>query len=141
MFLRNLAIAAATACTLASCGSNTTTNAVTVTNDTATIDGHPAWALQGNIYEVNIRQYTPEGTFNAFAKQLPRLKEMGVQTLWFMPINPISKVDRKGVLGSYYAVADYTAINPEFGNLDDWKQLVQKAHDLGFKVIIDWVPN
>jgi len=141
MFLRNLAIAAATACTLVSCGSNTTTNAVTVTNDTATIDGHPAWALQGNIYEVNVRQYTPEGTFNAFAKQLPRLKAMGVQTLWFMPINPISKVDRKGVLGSYYAVADYTAINPEFGTLDDWKKLVQEAHKLGFKVIIDWVPN
>src|SRR6266513_569156 len=102
---------------------------------------HPAWIMQGNIYEVNIRQYTPEGTFNAFAKHLDRLKEMGVQTLWFMPLNPISKIDRKGTLGSYYAVSDYTTINPEFGSLADWKQLVQTIHDKGMKVIIDWVPN
>jgi glycosidase len=66
---------------------------------------------------------------------------MGVQTLWFMPINPISKLDRKGALGSYYAVSDYTKINPEFGTIDDWKELVSHAHKLGFKVIIDWVPN
>ena len=97
--------------------------------------------MQGNIYEVNIRQYTPEGTFKAFEKSLDRLKEMGVQTLWFMPVNPISKVDRKGSLGSYYAVADYTKINPEFGTMDDWKELVKHAHDMGFKVIIDWAPN
>ena len=86
------------------------------------IDGHPAWIMQGNIYEVNVRQYTPEGTFKAFGKSLPRLKAMGVQTLWFMPITPISKTDRKGALGSYYAVANYTAINPEFGTMDDWKE-------------------
>src|SRR5262245_5759922 len=100
------------------------------------IDGHPAWIMQGNVYEVNVRQYTPEGTFKAFEKSLPRLKAMGVQTLWFMPINPISKVDRKGALGSYYAVASYTAINPEFGTMGDWKNLVKHCHDLGFKVII-----
>ena len=111
------------------------------TKDTAQVDGHPSWILQGNIYEVNVRQYTPEGTFQAFAKHLDRLKEMGVQTLWFMPINPISKIDRKGSLGSYYAVSDYTAINPEFGTMDDWKSLVKQAHDKGFKVLIDWVPN
>ncbi|HEX5155487.1 MAG TPA: alpha-amylase family glycosyl hydrolase [Parafilimonas sp.] len=105
------------------------------------IDGHPAWIMQGNVYEVNVRQYTPEGTFKAFEKSLPRLKEMGVQTLWFMPVNPISKADRKGALGSYYAVASYTAINPEFGTMDDWKNLVKHCHDMGFKVIIDWVPN
>src|SRR5689334_21781059 len=105
------------------------------------INGHPAWIMQGNIYEVNVRQYTSEGTFNAFAKHLDRLKEMGVQTLWFMPINPISKKDRKGTLGSYYAVANYTAINPEFGNMDDFVQMVKNCHDKGFKVIIDWVPN
>jgi len=102
---------------------------------------HPEWMMQGNIYEVNVRQYTPEGTFRAFAKHLDRLKEMGVQTLWFMPLNPISKVDRKGVLGSYYAVSDYTAINPEYGSIDDWKQLVKTIHDKGMKVLIDWVPN
>jgi glycosidase len=102
---------------------------------------HPAWSIQGNIYEVNVRQYTKEGTFNAFAKHLKRLKAMGVETLWFMPINPISKLDRKGTLGSYYAVSDYTASNPEFGTLPDWKNLVKKIHALGMKVIIDWVPN
>jgi glycosidase len=113
----------------------------TVVQDTATIDGHPAWIMQGNIYEVNVRQYTPEGTFKAFQKHLDRLKDMGVQTLWFMPINPISKVDRKGSLGSYYAVSSYTAINPEFGTMEDWNALVKEAHAKGFKVIIDWVPN
>ena len=102
---------------------------------------HPAWITQGNIYEVNVRQYTPEGTFNAFAKHLDRLKDMGVQTLWFMPLNPISKKDRKGILGSYYAVAHYTAINPEYGTIEDWKQLVGTIHNKGMKVLIDWVPN
>lgn len=110
-------------------------------DDNTLIDGHPAWSLQGNIYEVNIRQYTPEGTFKAFEAHLTRLKEMGVQTLWFMPINPISKGGRKGDLGSYYAVASYTAINPEYGTLEEWNHLVTKAHELGFKVMIDWVPN
>ncbi|MEO8406447.1 MAG: alpha-amylase family glycosyl hydrolase [Chitinophagaceae bacterium] len=108
---------------------------------TALINGHPSWINQGNIYEVNVRQYTPEGTLNAFAKHLDRLKQMGVQTLWFMPVNPISKVDRKGTLGSYYAVSDYTALNPEFGTLADFKKIVQSIHSKGMKVIIDWVPN
>ena len=107
----------------------------------AVVDGHPAWIMQGNIYEVNTRQYTPEGTFRAFGQHLQRLKDMGVQTLWFMPIQPISQKDRKGPLGSYYAIANYTAINPEFGNMDDWKALVKNAQSLGFKVIIDWVAN
>jgi len=105
------------------------------------VDGHPDWIMQGNIYEVNVRQYTPEGTFKAFEKQLDRLKDMGVQTLWFMPINPIGKLDRKGTLGSYYAVSDYKDVNPEFGTMQDWKDLVNHAHEKGFKVIIDWVPN
>ncbi len=112
-----------------------------LTTQKTTIDGHPAWIMQGNIYEVNVRQYTPEGTFKAFAKNLPRLKQMGVQTLWFMPINPIGVLDRKGELGSYYAVRNYKAINPEFGTMDDWKALVKQCHEMGFKVIIDWVPN
>lgn len=101
----------------------------------------PDWILQGNIYEVNVRQYTEEGTLNAFAKHIDRLKEMGVQTLWFMPINPISQLERKGSLGSYYAVADYNAVNPEFGTIDDFKALVNAAHERDMKVIIDWVPN
>lgn len=99
------------------------------------------WIKKTNVYEVNLRQYTPEGTFNAFAEELPRLKEMGVETLWFMPITPIAQKAKKGTLGSYYAAADYTAINPEFGTLEDFKTLVKQAHDLGFKVIIDWVAN
>lgn len=102
---------------------------------------HPAFMEQGNIYEVNIRQYTPEGTFNAFAKHIPRLKKMGVQTLWFMPLQPISKEGRKGTLGSYYSVSSYTEVNPEFGTLADFNKIVDKAHSLGMKVIIDWVPN
>ena len=122
-----------------SCKNEINTNPVV--SDTLQMDGHPAWIMNGNIYEVNVRQYTPEGTFQAFAKHLDRLKEMGVQTLWFMPINPISKVDRKGSLGSYYAVSDYTAINPEYGTMDDWKALVTQMHEKGFKVLIDWVPN
>lgn len=102
---------------------------------------HPAWAARGNVYEVNVRQYTPEGTLNAFATHLDRLQKMGVQTLWFMPLNPISKVDRKGSLGSYYAVADYLQVNPEFGTMADWNRLVEDIHRRGMKVIIDWVPN
>lgn len=111
------------------------------TKTAVSIDGHPAWIMQGNIYEVNVRQYTREGTFKAFAKHLDRLKKMGVQTIWFMPINPISKVDRKGTLGSYYAVSDFTAVNPEFGTLNEFKQVVNQIHNMGLKVIIDWVPN
>jgi alpha-amylase len=101
----------------------------------------PSWIKQGNIYEVNIRQYTKEGTFKAFGKSLDRLKNMGVQTLWFMPLNPISKVDRKGSMGSYYAVADYKDVNPEFGTMKDFQDLVKSIHAKGMKVLIDWVPN
>jgi glycosidase len=102
---------------------------------------HPDFMEQGNIYEVNIRQFTKEGTLNAFAKHLPRLQKMGVKTLWFMPLQPISKEGRKGTLGSYYAVASYTEVNPEFGTLNDFNNIVTAAHNLGMKVIIDWVPN
>ena len=94
-----------------------------------------------NIYEVNLRQYTAEGTINAFLHHLTRLKDMGVVTLWFMPITPISQKHRKGSMGSYYACSDYTAVTPEFGTLEDWKQLVHKAHAMGFYVILDWVAN
>ena len=102
---------------------------------------HPDWSVKANIYEVNIRQYTPEGTFRAFERHLPRLRRMGVDILWIMPINPISEKNRKGPLGSYYAVRDYKAVNPEFGDLEDFRRLVKQAHALGMKVIIDWVAN
>jgi len=101
----------------------------------------PDWAESAVMYEVNIRQYTKEGTFRAFADHLPRLKEMGVDILWFMPIHPISEKNRLGTLGSYYAVRDYKAVNPEFGTAEDFRELVSKAHDMGFKVILDWVAN
>ncbi len=99
------------------------------------------WAHHTNIYEVNVRQYSLAGTFEGFARHLPRLKEMGVATIWFMPVTPISQKNKKGSLGSYYACSDYTAINPEFGSLEDFKNLVKEAHEMGFKVIIDWVAN
>ncbi|WP_417431213.1 alpha-amylase family glycosyl hydrolase [Halpernia sp.] len=99
------------------------------------------WKHTTNIYEVNIRQYTKEGTFNAFAKELPRLKKMGVGTLWFMPITPIAQEKKKGSMGSQYAASDYTSINPEFGTMQDFKNLVDEAHKMGFHVIIDWVAN
>ena len=99
------------------------------------------WKHHTNIYEVNLRQYTKEGTFRAFEKEMPRLKEMGVKTLWLMPITPISQKVKKGTMGSQYAAHDYVSINPEFGNLEDFKHLVDEAHKMGFNVIIDWVAN
>jgi len=102
---------------------------------------HQDWTRTSVIYEVNVRQYTKEGTFKAFENYLPQLKDLGVDVLWFMPIHPISELNRKGTLGSYYAVKDYKGINPEFGTAADFKSLVDKAHEMGFKVIIDWVAN
>ncbi|MEO6683746.1 MAG: alpha-amylase family glycosyl hydrolase [Ginsengibacter sp.] len=105
---------------------------------------HPKWSAQSNVYEVNLRQYTESGTIAEFEKSLPRLKEMGVEILWFMPVTPIGVVDRKEdetQLGSYYAVKNYTQINPEFGTMEDWKKMVKNAREMGFKVIIDWVAN
>ncbi|MFO7863639.1 MAG: alpha-amylase family glycosyl hydrolase [Salinivirgaceae bacterium] len=93
------------------------------------------------IYEVNIRQYTPEGTINAFIPHVSRLKELGVDILWIMPVHPIGEKNRKGSMGSYYAVKDYKAINPEFGTKDDFRKLVQTAHDNGMLIILDWVAN
>jgi alpha-amylase len=103
---------------------------------------HPvSWSRDSNIYEVNIRQYTTEGSFRAFGEHLPRLREMGVEILWFMPVTPISKKGRLGSLGSYYACSDYMNTNPEFGSLMDFQWLVDQAHELGFKILIDWVAN
>ncbi|MDE7377170.1 MAG: alpha-amylase [Muribaculaceae bacterium] len=125
----------------AACSQKKSDNAAQVTTADSTSVKHPDWALNGVIYEVNLRQSTDEGTVAAFAKQLPRLKDLGVDILWFMPIHPISEDGRKGTLGSYYAVRDYKAFNPEFGTIDEFKALVDSAHAMGMKVIIDWVPN
>ncbi|HSB93049.1 MAG TPA: alpha-amylase family glycosyl hydrolase [Flavitalea sp.] len=99
------------------------------------------WSIKCNIYEVNVRQYSIEGTFEAFGRHIPRLRDMGVEVLWFMPITPISTLGRQGSLGSYYACSDYTSINPEYGTLDDFRAVVNLAHEHGMKVIIDWVAN
>ncbi len=93
------------------------------------------------VYEMNVRQYTPEGTFAAAQQELPRLKELGIDILWLMPIHPIGVKERKGTLGSYYAIADYKAINPEFGTMEDFENFLAEAHKLGFRVILDCVAN
>ncbi len=112
------------------------------------------------IYEANIRQYSPEGSFDAFTKDIPELKKLGVKIIWLMPVFPISETKRKATggenskfasefpegerekyLGSYYAVSDFKKINPEFGTIEDFRELVKTAHDNGIYVILDWVPN
>ena len=102
---------------------------------------HPEWSKNATIYEVNVRQFTPEGTFKAFESHLPRLKAMGIDIIWLMPIHPIGVEKRKGTLGSYYSVKDYYGVNPEFGTKEDFKALVDKIHSMGMYVIIDWVAN
>ena len=101
----------------------------------------PEWSYNKTIYEVNIRQYSKAGDFKGFEKHLPELKEMGVGILWFMPIHPIGIKNRKGILGSYYSVKDYKAVNPEFGTIEKFKLLVKEIHRMGMYVIIDWVAN
>ena len=102
---------------------------------------HPEWTYGSVVYEVNIRQFSPEGTFKGVEAQLPRLKELGVDVLWLMPMYEIGTVERKGTLGSYYAISNYKKVNPEFGTMEDFQSLVDKAHELGFKLILDWVAN
>lgn len=101
----------------------------------------PDWLKNANIYEVNIRQFTKEGTFKGVMSHLKRLEQMGVDVLWLMPIYPISKKKRKGSLGSYYAISDFKDVNPEFGTKRDFKALVDSIHKLRMKVILDFVPN
>ena len=100
-----------------------------------------SWANGSNIYEVNIRQYTAEGTIKEFCKHIPRLKDMGVGILWLMPITPISLEKRQGKWGSYYAARSYIEIDEAYGTADDFVQLITVAHILNMKVIIDWVAN
>ncbi|MEE9476180.1 MAG: alpha-amylase family glycosyl hydrolase [Roseateles sp.] len=102
---------------------------------------HLPWTRQAVLYQINIRQYSAAGTLAAVQSDLPRLKQLGVDILWLMPWQPIGQLNRKGTLGSYYSVRDYTAVNPEFGSLADAKAFVAQAHRLGFKVMLDWVAN
>ncbi len=102
---------------------------------------HPEWSINANIYEVNTRQFSAEGTFEAFEEHLDRLESLGADILWFMPIQPIGEKNRKGPLGSYYSIKDYKAANPEFGTLADFQRIVDGAHERGMYVILDWVAN
>ena len=101
--------------TLAACG-----------RDTAAL--HPEWTYNTVVYEVNVRQFSPEGSFKGVEAQLPRLRDLDVDILWLMPIYKIGEVERKGTLGSYYAISDYNAVNPEFGTMQDFEDLEEAAH-------------
>lgn len=101
----------------------------------------PEWHKNATIYEVNLRHYTPEATFQSFEAHVPRLKEMGVDILWFMPIHHVSEKERKGELGSPYAATDYKGVNPDYGTIEDFKHMLKAIHDAGMHCIIDWVPN
>ena len=106
-----------------------------------TTPAEPDWAAKAVLYECNIRQFSEQGNFAGVQAQLPRLRDLGIDVLWLMPIHPIGVERRKGTLGSPYSVQDYYAVNPDFGTVDDLKNLVVEAHKLGLKVILDWVPN
>ena len=102
---------------------------------------HPEWCYSAVLYEMNIRQLTPEGTLRAAEAYLPNLQALGIDAIWLMPIYPIGNEGRKGTLGSYYSIQDYCAINPEFGTMEDFDHFVEIAHSLGMKVLLDWVAN
>lgn len=110
-------------------------------NQEGAVTRHPAFAYYGSIYELNTRQFTPEGTFKAAEEHLQELKDLGVEIIWFMPIQEIGELGRKGTLGSYYAIKDYCSFNHEFGTREDFEHFIQKAHEMGMKVILDWVAN
>ncbi len=101
----------------------------------------PDWHKNATIYEANLRHYTEEGTFQAFEAHIPRLKEMGIDIIWFMPIHEVSVKNRKGELGSPYAVTDYKGVNPDFGSMEDFRHMLAAIHQAGMHCIIDWVPN
>lgn len=136
--MRRLLIAAIAGCAL---GSLPATADTKYYGDRPTLAAHPEWVENAVIYEVNLRQGTPERNLRGMQKELPRLKDLGVDILWLMPMHPISELNRKGELGSYYAVADYKGVNPEFGTIEDIKEFVRAAHALGMKVILDEVCN
>lgn len=129
MFKKFLSLSLLVAMIFTSCCNNTPQGA------------HPEWTYDAVVYEMNVRQYTPEGTFAAAEQHLPRLKELGVDIVWLMPIYPIGVKERKGTLGSYYAISNYCQTNPEFGTLEQFDAFVASAHKLGLKVVLDWVAN
>ena len=102
---------------------------------------HPDWSYSAVLYELNIRQFTSEGTFNAAIERLPFLRSIGIDAIWLMPIYPIGLDGRKGSLGSYYSISDYKGVNPEFGTAEDFRAFVSAAHAMGIKILLDWVAN
>lgn len=106
-----------------------------------TLPRPPAWAKKGVLYELFPRVFTPEGTFHALEKRLDYIRNLGVNIIWLMPINPIGEKGRKGKLGCPYSVKDFRAINPEYGSKEDFRKLVKAIHQRGMKVIIGIVPN
>ena len=102
---------------------------------------HAEWSYSAVLYEMNVRQLTPEGTLRAAMERLEFLRDLGIDAIWLMPVYPIGEENRKGELGSYYSIRDYKAINPEFGTIEDFDAFVAKAHSLGMKVLLDWVAN
>ena len=102
---------------------------------------HAEWSYSAVLYEMNVRQLTPEGTLRAAMERLEFLRDLGIDAIWLMPVYPIGEENRKGELGSYYSIRDYKAINPEFGTIEDFDAFVEKAHSLGMKVLLDWVAN
>lgn len=128
---------------LSSCQNQQTSPALTTTQSEVPAGpfAEPEWVKSAVLYECNVRQFSPEGNFAGVRRELPHLHDLGIDVLWVMPFHPIGKKNRKGTLGSPYSVQDYYAVNPAYGTLDDLKALVNEAHELGLKVIFDWVPN
>ncbi len=122
---------------LSACTNKSTTGDMPAGKETV----NAGWTKDAVLYELNVRQFTDEGSFAAIEDHIARLQDLGVDVIWFMPIHPIGEINRKGPLGSYYSVADFMDVNPEFGSMDDFKSLVDTIHKAGMHVIMDWVPN
>src|SRR5512133_1109124 len=135
------AVFALTACRSAARPASETGSQAAVKTAAAGSVAHAPWSRHAVIYEINVRQYTPEGTLAAVQRHLPRLDSLGVDILWVMPVQPIGQKNRKGPLGSYYSISDYTAINPEYGNEADFRSFVNAAHARKMRVVLDWVAN
>ena len=138
--MRRAALVLAAMFALAGCEQAQTAVADYAPRDFVEIE-HPEWSADAVIYQINTRQFTSEGTFAAAQEDLPRLAEMGIDIVWLMPIHPIGEVNRKGSMGSPYAVRDYRAVNPDLGTEEEFRAFVEEAHRLGMKVILDWVAN
>ena len=102
---------------------------------------NPEWSYSAVLYEMNVRQLTPQGDLRSAAERLPFLRSIGIDAVWLMPIYPIGEEGRKGSLGSYYSIRDYMAVNPEFGDEADLRHFITVAHSLGMRVLLDWVAN